>query len=313
MKRLSRNSSKINLNKEPNIDLRETIRRTIRDLKTYQPIGLIHIVSLSKAIGRVIKIHHPSANVEFLIGTRNSKKAPIDLEFHDGHWTLKNNEDPEVARVALNDCLFEAVAVQVGLSPAELRKQTIIEIQVNELNIAKDVSRIMYLDEWKNALEMMLGGARYAGSSAYDAGRVIDNSQNGTCYPSGLRGHPRGHASHSGASGSTDSVENYSAGGWKTGFLSRADQNYVGHLAFSTDYARNAMDRLNNGSTNEAVHISNRDLGRDDLPMAREYTYGSAFGSPQRFNQVTAVFRHFSGQYKNRDADVFVHTFYPRF
>lgn len=308
----SRKKSRLNLRNGPNPQAREAVREAIRDLERHQPVGLIQILSLSKAIGRRIRVHHPEENVDFTIGKR-SKEVPIDLEYHDGHWTLKNEEDPEMVRVAANDCLFEAVAAQLGGStPARIRHQTIQEMKFSESRIAEELEDIMFLEKWKDVLEMMSGGARYVGRSASDAGRVIDNSQNGTCHPQGMRGHPRGHASYPGGSGSTDSVENYSRSGWKTGFLSRGDQNLVGHLAFRTGYAQQAMDSLNDGATNEAVHISSRELGADDLPLACEFRNGERSGSPQRIQQVTAVFRHHSGRSNDRDADVFVHTFYPR-
>ena len=270
----------------------------------------MHLIELSKAIGRRITVHHPEENVNFTIGKR-SNENPIDLEYHNGHWTLKNAVDPEIVRVAANDCLFEAVAAQIrNFTPASIRYKTIQEMKLNESNIAKELEDLMFLENWKDALKIMLGGAKYNGSSAADARRVIDNSQNGTCHPHEVRGHPRGHASFQNAFGLTDSIENYSCSGPKTGFLSREDQDFVGHLAFKTQSAQKAMERLNNGHTNETVRLDTNDLG-DEMPLGCEFRYGHRFGNPQKIHHVIAVFRHFFGEYRNHQADVFVHTFYP--
>lgn len=249
-------------------------------------------------------------NISFKLGT--SRTLPVEIEFSNGHYTLKNGENASFGKLGKNNCLFEAVGRQIELRPLELRQQTVREMRRNENYYARILDRIKNIKNWKEALDSMVGGARYSGTSANDAARVIDLSQNGRCSHNGLKGHPRGHASHPSATGSDDSVENYSRNGWKTGFLSRYDQDFVGNLAFNTGMAQRAMEALNNGSSDQAVHVSVRELGTDNIPQACEFRYGNRDGSPQRINTLTIILRHFMGESTNRNADVFIHTFYPR-
>lgn len=306
--KLSRKNS--NFLKQPNLTSLKIVKKLIDDVENCQPVGLLHIIAISKVLNRQIHVKNLKNNFNFKLG--NGKNSAIDIEFNDGHWTLNNGKNPYLNQTEKNSCCFEVIAYQVNLSPLEIRKKCLNELRIHENYYGGILDEVGKNKNWQEVLDSMIGGARYQGRSPHDAARVIDDSQNGRCHPDGLKGHPRGHASHPSATGSDDSVENYSRGGWKTGFLSRNDQNYVGNLCFNTSSAQRAMESLNNGSNSEAVHLNIRELGKDDLPQGQEFRYGAADGSPRRISLLTIVFRHHMQQKNNRMADVFVHTFYPR-
>ncbi|XP_043467857.1 uncharacterized protein LOC122502052 [Leptopilina heterotoma] len=301
---------KVNFLQQPNSTSLKIVSKLIDDVENGQPIGILQIIAISKALNLQIHVRNRKDNLNFKLG--KGTNSAIDIEFNDGHWTLNNGKNPFLNQTEKNSCCFEVIAYQVNLSPLEIRKKCLNELRRHENYYGGILDKLRKIQNWQEVLDSMIGGARYQGRSPYDAARVIDDSQNGRCHPGGLKGHPRGHASHPSATGSDDSVENYSRGSWKTGFLSRNDQNYVGNLAFNTSSAQRAMESLNNGSNSEAVNLSIRDLGEDDLPQGQEFRNGSADGSPRRISVLTIVFRHHMQQQNNRMADVFVHTFYPR-
>lgn len=268
---------------------------------------LAHLFYLSKAIKRNLKITSTEGNLKLLIGPNVSKRPPIYLDYKSGHWTQKDkkNHNCDCAR---HNCLLKAVASQINRTPAEIKYATIKEMKMNENHIASKISDIRIL-ELLNPFEVAMSGVKYEGGSAKDAKKILDHSQKNTCHPQNLYGHPRGHASHPSAKGQTESVENYSENGWKTGFLSRSDQDMVAHLALDSDIAQEAIEKLNKGSKNEVAEISARELEDDDLPMANEYRNGLAVGEPKSFRSVKAVLRHTSK--KDKGVDIHVHTLYP--
>ncbi|XP_044010226.1 uncharacterized protein LOC122853879 [Aphidius gifuensis] len=226
-----------------------------------------------------------------------------------GHWTLIGDRDPEFIEGSLNDCLFVVVGAQIGRQPEELRRET---VQYMRRHINSLAARLQALAKAKKCHEIicLIGGARYDGRSASDAGRILDNSQNGRSDMGHQQGHPRGHASNPSATGTTQSVENYSRGGWKTGFLSRDDQNHVANMVLNTPVVQTVFDTLNNGGTNQAVTVNASQIpGR--LPNAAEFTDG-VMGEPRPIRQVVVVVRHHAGQSRNPNYDVFVHTLYPK-
>lgn len=165
----------------------------------------------------------------------------------------------------------------------------------------------------------MIGGARYYGTSPRHAKAVLDASQNASCYGYPAKGHPRGHASHPSATGYLDSVENYSRNGtnWKSGFLSRIDQDLITHLALSTRHAQNLMQKLNDGSVQERCVVSAEQLMESNgtirsLPQWTKYLDGEPdeYG-PRDIREVFLLLRHHREEYRNPYADVFVHTCYP--
>ncbi|EFN70097.1 hypothetical protein EAG_07492, partial [Camponotus floridanus] len=97
----------------------------------------------------------------------------------------------------------------------------------------------------------------------------------------------------------------------KTGFQSRADQDYVTHLALSTRRAQNAMKALNDGSISEGVRIPSSNLRNStNLPQVVRYENGRLVAQGD-MTDVILVLRHQRGQFRNPDADVFVQTCYP--
>lgn len=100
----------------------------------------------------------------------------------------------------------------------------------------------------------------------------------------------------------------------KSGFLSRADQNNVAHFALRHYKAQQAMAELNNGAISQSIILSRRDLQNDHcvLPKMIIYYNGEASFGELDIIRVTLVLRHHLGKYNDPEADVFVHTFYPR-
>nr|UCR60998.1 glutathione-S-transferase [Aphelinus asychis] len=161
------------------------------------------------------------------------------------------------------------------------------------------------------------GGATYRGKSAEDAKIILDKSQHGRSHPRGQSGHPRGHASDPNATGPTESVEQYSMTGPKTGFQSRADQNLVVDLALRTAVARDAMTVLNvykNKADKEKAVIRPHELQIDEekLPKVQEWDRGKITRMPERMEDVILILQHHENAYNQENSDVFVLTAYPR-
>lgn len=155
---------------------------------------------------------------------------------------------------------------------------------------------------------------RYTGSSPESAKKLLDKCQNERDDLVGNYGHPRGHASDPDAVGNTSSVENYSRThrqGWKTGFLSRDDQNVVANSALNHEKAQNAMDKLNNGGKEVKVEISASSLDLENVPQAAHFNDGERSSEPMDIKSVVLILRHFKGKSDDKHADVYVQTFYP--
>ncbi|XP_031843528.2 uncharacterized protein LOC116431789 [Nomia melanderi] len=297
----------------------------INDLKNYGPAGLIHMEALSNVIGKPIRIWRSShCFYKTINGKHVDKKAmPVDVEFHDykstyrqiGHWTLVGNKDPINNKTDLNGCLFSVIADQTENCPIDMRTNTVGQM-ANNVNTLIDRIDVILSSYGKDEPTLMIGGARYHGISPREAAIILNNSQNVYCDGCSQLGHPRGHVSDKLATGPLDSVENYSrsSGGMKSGFLSYTDQNNVAHFALSHRSAQKAMETLNQGYMNATVTLHVRDLqiAGCDLPQMKEWCNGKECSYALDIAQVTLVLRHHQGKRSDPDADVFVHTFYPR-
>jgi hypothetical protein len=126
-------------------------------------------------------------------------------------------------------------------------------------------------------------------------------------------GHPRGHASNINATKATDSVENYSLGTWKTGFLSMSNQNYAAHLALSTMVAKNQMEILNNGNFTVKATILTKDLDvdMDEFPKMQKWKNGKKIHEPYKIIKLILIMQHFYEKHNDKKHDVFILTFYP--
>ncbi|XP_043276568.1 uncharacterized protein [Venturia canescens] len=293
--------------------------RVIADLEANGPAGLVHLSSLSATIQKPIRVWMSDSENSRKVGKTRTAVEPINIEYHEpgpddiqGHWTLRGNVEPRDNEASsLNDCLFSVVADQIGHVVApELRKKTIAHMRQHSRSLAHRIKTIAKKEKCER-IALLVGGARYNGTRPQDAKRIIDASQQGRCHPGGLSGHPRGHASHPAATGPTESVENYSRGSWKSGFLSRQDQDAVGHLVLQSQQAQSAMDKLNAGSENIAIRVDSSELEPGALPEAAEWVDGQPTGPTRAFRQLVMVLRHHAGKKNDPDADVFVHTFYP--
>jgi len=243
--------------------------------------------------------------------------------FSLGHWTLRDGKDPDNVIIDLNSCLFSVIGSQIGQDPLRLRKWTILKLKNNFQNLAEWIDKI-----FQSEGNLMIGGARYIGTWYGDAGKILDQSQDQMCHESPIsrvgvpavypfhpgKGHPRGHASHpSGAF----RIEEYSRKRYKTGFLSRADQDYVTHLALKTPIAQEAINRLNNSRLDETIKIPADELRMllqecCDLPKVKSWWDGREEASSEAdITTVLLVLRHHKDEVLTRDADVFVQTCFP--
>ncbi|XP_050588703.1 uncharacterized protein LOC126921290 [Bombus affinis] len=294
----------------------------VNDLKNYGPGNLIHVNALSTMTGKSIRIWRSKDSLYQTVDDPTNQKLSkdfIDIEYHKqsnliGHWTLLNNIDPINVELDLNACLFAVIAAQSGESTDDLRNNTIDFLTNNSKHLIDQIDK--FLSSNNNAKQLMIGGARYIGTSPRAAGIILDKSQNVLCHDCRALGHPRGHASDRFATGPEDSVENYSrtTRSRKSGFLSRTDQDNVAHLVLSHAKARQAMEKLNTGATSIAVELSRRDLQINHfiLPQMKEFYNGTANSEELNINCVIIVLRHHIGKYRDPNADVFVHTFYPK-
>ena len=296
-------------------------KHLVNDLRNYGPGNLIHINAISTITGKPIRIWkskclHQTINDQT---NRNLTENFIDIEYHTqlpdsiGHWTLLDNKDPKNVELDLNACLFSVIAAQTGKNTNDLRTNIIDFLTKNTEHL---ISQINKFASSNNRRSLMIGGARYVGTSPRAASIILDNSQNILCHECRDYGHPRGHASNINATGPTDSVENYSLTtlSMKSGFLSRTDQDNVAHVTLTHAEAKRAMEELNGGATSRVVTLSRSDLQRNHfvLPQMKEYKNGRAVSENLDIIRVTIVLRHHQGMFRDPDADVFVHTFYPR-
>lgn len=224
-----------------------------------------------------------------------------------GHWTLKYGKDPDNISIDLNSCLFSVIGSQIERDPSELRKWTVLRLKSKFRKLVNLINEILRLQK-NGEIILMIGGARYCGTSSKHARIILDNSQGHKCHGYLNPGHPRGHAYHP----SGFSIVDYSLTGMKTGFPTRADQDYVTHLALRTQKAQNAMNELNNGEITAAITVTPNELGNSrNLPRVIRYYNGEELTGGD-MQDVVLILRHHEGQYKNPDADVFVQTCYPR-
>ncbi|XP_074106817.1 uncharacterized protein LOC141532386 [Cotesia typhae] len=286
----------------------------VAQLEASGPTDLTSVSALSREINRKICVWSSGMSLRHEVGA-SRPGAPLNVQFHSqpedimGHWSLLGNLDPQEASSGLNDCLFNAIAAQTGLKPVELREVTVARMKTNIRSVARRIQELARRESC-DRIVLMVGGARYHGSTAKDAGRVLDKSQEGRGHPSHAHGHPRGHASNPSATGPTSSAENYSRGGWKTAFLSVDDQDDVGNRALHTEPARRAMEVLNAGGTRQVVTIDASQIP-GSLPQGAHFNDGQR-GAIQEIRDLVLVLQHHAGHQSDPDYDVFVHTFYPR-
>ncbi|XP_033326304.2 uncharacterized protein LOC117220450 [Megalopta genalis] len=295
----------------------------INDLQNYGPSNIYHVKALSVLTQKPIRVWLPGGNLYKIINgaRRNENAATIDIEYHNvrstnqriGHWTLMGNNEPVNIKPDLNRCLFNVIAAQTGNNPVKLRFNTIRYLK-NNINALIDQFDSTLSSYDKKETTLLIGGARYHGKSPTAAGIILDRSQNIYCHNCTQKGHPRGHTSDKNATGPLDSVENYSRTGFKSGFLSRADQNNVAHFALIHRNAVDAMENLNKGVDSQSVSISARDLQilGCELPQMMEWRDGKEISGLLNIQNILLVLRHHEGKYDDPDADVFVHTFYPK-
>jgi len=233
---------------------------------------------------------------------------PNFTNFSLGHWTLKGGKDPDNVIIDLNSCLFSVIGSQIGQDPLRLRKWTMLKLKNNFQNLAEWIDKILQSEG-----NLMIGGACYKGTWYGDAGKILDKSENKSAqfFKYSPKGHPRGHASHP---SEEYRIEQYSTTGFKSGFLSRADQDYVTHLALKTIIAENAMKRLNTGKKQSLIIIPADELRQTcyDLPKVKLWYEGKEVASSEvDITTVKLLLRHHRSKFRKSEADVFVHTCFP--
>ncbi|XP_057340096.1 uncharacterized protein LOC130677371 [Microplitis mediator] len=285
----------------------------VAQLEDSGPGDLSSVSALGREINRRICVWSSSMTLRHEVGS-GRPGDPINVQFHSqpediiGHWSLIGNEDPQNTTSGLNDCLFNAIAAQTGHKPSELRDITVARMRTNIRSVANRIRELARREEC-DRIVLMVGGARYHGSTARDAGRVIDNSQRGRSHPNHASGHPRGHASNPSATGPNDSAENYSRNGWKTAFLSLEDQDDVGNRVLRTRQVQRAMEALNAGGVRQVVRVDASEV-EGQLPQGAHFNDGRR-GQVQEIRDLVLVLQHHAGHQRDPDYDVFVHTFYP--
>ncbi|XP_011500625.1 PREDICTED: uncharacterized protein LOC105364410 [Ceratosolen solmsi marchali] len=284
----------------------------IIDQSKYGPAGLLHAFILSKILHRRLNVWQ-NDRIVHMFGKPNGK-VEIDIEFirssratglsQLGHWIVHNGSVPPTKSSNHNDCFYQAVGSQIGIDPLDLR--LLLVRAMRHHGITKLISSSI------NPLAMMSamrGGACYRGSNPSHAKMVLDDSQVGRCHPEGYHGHPRMHAYDE--SDNHANVQSYSYSRWRSGFLSRNDQNLVCHYALITNTARYLMDALNNGSNKEVRHIGHSEIDYDPLPQAQIWDRGNKERDPGNLRSVCIVGKHFLDQQNNFNNNIFILTFYP--
>jgi len=202
------------------------------------------------------------------------------------------------------------IGSQIGQDPLRLRKWTMLKLKNNFQNLAEWIDKILQSER-----NLMIGGARYIGTWYGDAERILDNSQNnrstGQWGQTPFTGHPRGHVSNPSCA---ISVERYSRNEEKSGFLSRADQDYVTHLALKTPIAAESMDLLNNGRIDNTIEIPVEELRQEccDLPKVNVWYNERVIARDVDFTNVVLKLKHHVHKIMINDADVFIQTCFPR-
>lgn len=221
---------------------------------------------------------------------------------------MKYGKDPDNVPIDLNSCLFSVIGSQIGRNPSELRQWTVLNLKSNFRKLANWIDEILRLEK-NGEIILLIGGARYCGTSPNDARIILDRSQNKKSHPNhGSLGHPRGHAVNPSGYG----IAEFSQSSRKTGFQSRDDQDYVTHLALRTKKAQKTMNELNLGLTDKAVYITSETLRNSrNLPQIVEYQNGKLVKTG-KMSAVVLVLRHQMGQFDNPDADVFIQTCFPK-
>ncbi|XP_043491514.1 uncharacterized protein LOC122517143 [Polistes fuscatus] len=286
--------------------------RLIWDLENYGPAGLIHLAALAYVTGAPIRIWRSGHELMQTIG-ENEQGTPIDIEYHtnnqeEGHWTFRGRGQPKDIHHDLNNCLFSVIAEQTGINASELRQETIKQLKRNVRLLADYMTEIKWLEE-NNKIVLLIGGARYTGTTSADAKAVLDDSQNQKCFQYDAPGHPRKHAA--GPANCNDCAQANSE--WKTAFLSSDDQDLAAHIALSSPAAQAAIEKLNKGSTSEVVHLLPKDVDdwKGAIKTGMHVSDKKPVSKKKEIKKLVLVLRHHEGQEKNPDAPVFVHTFYP--
>ncbi|XP_020290821.1 uncharacterized protein LOC109858196 isoform X2 [Pseudomyrmex gracilis] len=241
-------------------------KKMIKDLEHHGPASIIHLIVLSAKIERPIYVWNNDGTLYTVVGKEKTGN-PVDVEYHTtdpeqtGHWTLKHGKDPTNVSLNLNSCLFSVIGSQIGQDPSTLRGWTLVKLMSNFRHLDAKMKKILQLG--KNGRKLLLiGGARYCGTSIADAKQILDYSQNNFHHPLFLdqawieKGHPRGHAYL--AENEREevlrgrriddicTVESYSKRDTlTTAFLSWRDQDFCAHLALRSQKAQDIMRKLN--------------------------------------------------------------------
>ncbi|XP_014601672.1 PREDICTED: uncharacterized protein LOC106785580 [Polistes canadensis] len=285
--------------------------RLIWDLENYGPAGLIHLAALAYVTGAPIRIWRSGHELMQTIG-ENEQGTPIDIEYHtnnqEGHWTFRGRGQPKDIHHDLNNCLFSVIAEQTGINASELRQETIKQLKRNVRLLADYITEIKWLEENKKIV-LLIGGARYTGTTSADAKAVLDDSHNRKCFQYNALGHPRKHAA--GPIGCDDCAQSFPE--WKTAFLSSDDQDLAAHIALSSSAAQMAIQKLNEGSKSEVVYLwpNNVHDPTGAFKKGMHFSNHKPTSNEIEIEKLVLILRHHDGEEKNPDAPVFVHTFYP--
>ncbi|KAJ8674498.1 hypothetical protein QAD02_005760 [Eretmocerus hayati] len=286
------------------------------DLALHDPANFIHLISLSNILKRTLDVWRKDRvahsfgksfrGYELEIGYTDNSSAS---HLNSGHFTLKNKRKPRVPFLSYpNSCLYDAISLQTGIDPNELRRKVIRQLRKSRGRVSFSVSSCYD--------EVFRRGAKYKAESEERAKKILDASQKGKSHPYGKPGHPRGHVSRPRAKGPTESVENYSKNTWETGFLSGSDQDRIVHLCLKTVEAQELMELMNvlgakaKKKTLE-IPVHRLQMLEKDMPKAQNWSNGEKSSEPWKIRKVVLILRHSYEKYDVEDADVFITTVFP--
>jgi hypothetical protein len=119
-----------NINKNYNY---KKLNKNSENLMYYGPVGSMHINQLAKYLKRSIKVWSKTCLIRAF--GKYSEKPEINVEYiandssQIGHFSLKNQIEPSIYNKYPNNCLFDAIAPQVGIEANKLRQIVIRKIR----------------------------------------------------------------------------------------------------------------------------------------------------------------------------------------
>jgi hypothetical protein len=308
-----------------------------KDFKEGGQAGQEQAKALSDVIKRPIYIYDEEGN-RVIIGEQHLVKgAPIEVSYfppdennpaghyvpfsHDKNWSSDNN--------GTNNCLFDAVGLQIGKDASTLRQSTVKQIK-------SDPTRYIVHHVTSTNILMKGGAPRYyeMDNSSSEAERILDESQGQSSQAQADRaamrkdakpakGHPRSHATRNSLDTipekeDFDSEEKISCAEittkikkcTKTAFISKKQQNSVTNEVMKMPEIKDAIDRLNRGSQEEIISIPTSKLDKNKGLQMYKVTKGN-IEETLPAQGIKLILGHHEGKQDDPNADPHIKTIYP--